>query len=265
MIDFKETIPLKFPQELDRDSQQDIQIYCDDQEDFLSYWSEKINGIDDLCSSNNFFKAIQIVDQLTVFLNDYFEEIVDEDFLLRCFENSKFVQFIPNFLFSDDNRTKSKILLFLICFSSLSGDFIDIIIHFIQNKDTFSYYLTPNKNTDKIISHFFTLIGLLSEYSEFFTQNILNSNYIGLILHLFKNSNNLIKFQILNFLSRMTRNASDIQFDNCKDFFKFLIKELIQYLIYSIKNKLNNYIEEKKITFIDIGHFTKSFANSSNL
>ena len=245
MIDFKETIPLKFSQELDGDSQQDIQIYCDDQEDFLSYWSEKINGIDDLCSSNNFFKAIQIVDQLTVFLNDYFEEIVDEDFLLRCFENSKFVQFIPNFLFSDDNRTKSKILLFLICFSSLSGDFIDIIIHFIQNKDTFSYYLTSNKNTHTIISHFFTLIGLLSEYSEFFTQNLLNSNYIELILHLYKKSNNLIKIQILNFLSRMTSNASDIQFDNCKVFFKFLKKELIQYLIYSIKNKLNNYIEEK--------------------
>lgn len=250
MIDFKETIPLKFSQELDGDSQQDIQIYCDDQEDFLSYWSEKINGIDDLCSSNNFFKAIQIVDQLTVFLNDYFEEIVDEDFLLRCFENSKFVQFIPNFLFSDDNRTKSKILLFLICFSSLSGDFIDIIIHFIQNKDTFSYYLTSNKNTHTIISHFFTLIGLLSEYSEFFTQNLLNSNYIELILHLYKKSNNLIKIQILNFLSRMTSNASDIQFDNCKVFFKFLKKELIQYLIYSIKNTLNNYIEEKKLILL---------------
>lgn len=222
-------------------------------------WNETMNQIDALCNKKKYSHAIQVVNSLISILSnvhEYCNEFLFDVTFLTSFEQSLFFKYIPNFLLSINNNIKLTVLKFFICFSTISCDFIDIIIPIFISNGIFPHYLKHENNSDSITSYFYILIGLFSQYSGQFNQYLIDTNFFDSNYFLFIDSNLNVKFQIVNFINRMTQNCSDnIQFKNSLKSFLLLINQLKDFLRLFYQKKyeeLNSLEKEFALSILDI-------------
>lgn len=258
MISYKENTSSKLCYEINIDSNSE----CDDNYIIIKdYWEKTVEQIDNFLKDGKYFGAIHELNKLTTFLDKHYTDILDESFLFDCIKNSQFYGNIPKILLITNEKIKLSILLFFICFSTVSEDFIFSISRVFIEEDILINYLSI-ENTDKIVSYFYILLGLFCQFSDEFTEHLINSKFIEYNFKLFDKSNILIKNQIINFISKMIQNFSKaISFDKCIKDFQILVNNLKEYFI-NINKCIDNDQEKELILFI-LNIFENIYFNSS--
>lgn len=258
MIPYKENTSSKVFYEINIDSNSE----CDDNQiNIMDYWSKTIDQIDIFLIDGKYFGAFQELNKLTSFLDKYYTDILDDIFLFDCVINSQFYEHIQEILLLTNEKIKLSILLFFICFSTVSKDFIFSISEMFIKENILMNYLSI-KNTDKIVSYFYILLGLFCQFSEVFTEHLINSKFIEYTFKLFDKSDILIKNQIINFISKMIQNGSKaISFKKCFNYFQIFVNNLKEFYINTIKCIHND--QEKELILFILNIFENVYFNSS--
>lgn len=188
--------------------------------EILNFFFQQIN---DLLKANDIPYLNQVIEQFILFLN--FEETeVFEDEILFFFEESQIIHFLTQFLQANNEEFIVTILKLFISLSMISSDFIEIIISFFKDFEFFIVFIQHNINSNKIISYFLVLIGLISQYSEIYSQDLINSNFLPFCIDVLLDSH---KFHVLNFIHKLILDISDeIDFEKSLSAFQKLFSQL---------------------------------------
>ncbi len=196
---------------------------------------------------------------LNLIIKKYSNHILSNALFIQSIEKNNFVYQILNlFVELKEDSIIQLILQFFTQFSLISGDFINLYLPFFWSNNFFPIILNQvNKLPSLYIQLFYSLLGIISEYSDDFINYLMNISFIKYSINLFQQSEDFnLKIQILNFINKMADNCSqNINFRNFSNEFLSLISFLKKLYNDIIHNQISIAIEPKKEIFLLILDF----------
>ena len=209
-------------------------------ENVFTCWDENLQIISQFIKKQKNTEIKAHLATLNLIIKKYSNHILSNALFIQSIEKNNFVYQILNlFVELKDDSIIQLILQFFTQFSLISGDFINLYLPFFWSNNFFPIILNQvNKLPSLYIQLFYSLLGIISEYSDDFINYLMNISFIKYSINLFQQSEDFnLKIQILNFINKMADNCSqNINFRNFSNEFLSLIsflKKLYNDIIHS--------------------------------